>query len=53
VPVLNVGNDFQDNEKFEGTENPLLYARSYDLEFNCEFELLHYPFDRQTCYITV
>ena len=46
-------NEFQESEKFTGDTNPLVYARNYELKLGCEFALHYYPFDTQTCLVTV
>ena len=37
---------------FEGKENPLIYKRTYQEEFFCNFDYSWFPFDTQKCYIT-
>ena len=34
---------------FEGRTTPLAYARHYNIEFQCLFDMTFYPFDTQTC----
>ena len=34
---------------YEGNENPLTSSRIYNVEFICDYYLLYYPFDTQTC----
>jgi hypothetical protein len=43
----------QENVKFEGSENFLIYTRTYLIDLSCEFEQHSYPFDSQTCSIQV
>ena len=43
----------QENVKFEGSENFLIYTRTYLMDLGCEFEQHSYPFDTQTCSIQV
>ena len=38
-------------EVYSGAENPLVYERSYSLDLECDFDLHHYPFDSQECFI--
>jgi hypothetical protein len=52
-PVPNSVNEILENEIFDGTENSFLYNRTYELEFNCGFELHKYPFDYQNCHVDV
>jgi hypothetical protein len=46
-------NDVRENYFFSGAENLLLYNDTYELEFHCDFNLHTYPFDTQTCFISV
>ena len=51
---LNDINEFlQENEKFNGSENALVYSRMYKMTLLCNFILGKFPFDTQTCYIKV
>ena len=34
---------------FKGSENPLLYSRHHNIEFQCNFDMTYYPFDVQQC----
>jgi hypothetical protein len=43
----------QENIKYNGSENFLIFSRTYLMDFGCEFELHSYPFDSQTCSIQV
>ena len=47
IDVLN------EDEYFTGCSNPLVLSRIYDLELQCQFQLLYYPFDYQNCFINV
>jgi len=49
--VLN--SDLQENEESSGNQNSLEYARNFELELGCDFELQKYPFDTQICSIVV
>jgi len=42
-----------ENEVFKGSENPILYFRTYQLDLDCRFELKYYPFDFQFCTLEV
>jgi hypothetical protein len=43
----------QENMDFVGSENFLIYSRTYKMDLVCEFEQHNYPFDIQTCSIKV
>ena len=43
----------QENEKFNGTDNALIYSRTYKMTLLCNFLLEKFPFDTQICYIVV
>ena len=43
----------QENMEYKGSENFLIFSRTYLMDFGCEFELHSYPFDTQTCTIKV
>jgi len=32
---------------YHGSENPLIYRNTYEIELHCEFDLYNYPFDSQ------
>ncbi len=51
--ILNSPEEIQDNEIFEGHDNPLVYNRTYELVLACNFKLEKYPFDYQSCFIDV
>ena len=38
---------------YKGSENPILYTRSYSISFLCDYDLMLYPFDTQTCKIVL
>ena len=38
---------------FEGKENKLTFEMTYTKEFECEYQLMMYPFDTQTCTVDV
>jgi hypothetical protein len=43
----------QENIVYKGSENYLVYSRTYKMDLGCEFEQQSYPFDSQTCSIEV
>ena len=43
--------EVDEREIFEGSENALTMNQTYTHEFQCNFDLRRYPFDRQTCSI--
>ena len=43
----------QENVKYKGSENFLIYTRTYLMDLGCEFEQHSYPFVTQTCSIQV
>ena len=47
--------NFEQNEfeEFQGNENPIIFENIYFLKLTCKFDLHYYPFDTQTCLITV
>ena len=54
VSVVNEGNftwsemdKVDETEVFEGAENSLKMSQTYTLEFQCQYMLQHYPFDKQ------
>ena len=44
---------FQENLKFKGEENALIFSKTYKMAFHCNFWQHNYPFDTQFCYINV
>ena len=38
---------------FQGAENPIIYSRQFNMKLKCVFELLFFPFDTQTCSISL
>ena len=38
---------------FDGAENPIFYSRELNLKFKCDFKLALFPFDTQTCSISL
>ena len=51
--TLNSFTELQENEIFDGEDNPFVYNRTYDLNLSCIFKLENYPFDYQNCFIEV
>ena len=45
--------DPEETAYYEGAENPVTFAREYNQEFACDFELHNYPFDVQICQIVL
>ena len=45
--------DIENVAYYKGSENPLQYKRNFELTFNCQFNLKHFPFDRQVCTIVL
>jgi len=47
-------NEFlQENMEYKGSENDIIYSRTYKMNLVCELEQHNYPFDIQTCSIEV
>ena len=38
---------------FTGAETPILYSREINLNLKCDFNLQYFPFDTQTCFISL
>ena len=51
--MAKITTNFVENEIFSGSDNPLVFARNYELMLGCSFELHFYPFDTQICCIVV
>ncbi len=51
--IKDVNEFLQENIEYKGSENYLVYSRTYKMELSCEFEQHNYPFDIQTCSIKV
>ena len=43
----------QENMLYKGSENAVIYSRTYTMDLGCEFEQHSFPFDTQTCSIEV
>lgn len=52
-PQPNDDSELHEIAIYSGSENPILYLRSYELELRCTFKLEFYPFDAQQCKIEV
>ena len=39
--------------KYDGSENPISLVQELQFKHNCQFDLLYYPFDVQTCTLQV
>jgi len=52
-PKLHNENELHANEVFDGSSNPFIYKRIFNLDFSCDFELELYPVDYQECFIEV
>jgi len=50
---LDKNNNLQENELFDGSQNPFIYKRYFDLNLRCNFQFSSYPFDEQVCNILV
>ena len=46
-------NELQENEIFGGDKNPLTFQSYYDLTLRCSYEFIYFPFDHQSCHISV
>ena len=52
-PKLNSPTNINEAEIYDGGSNPFVYNRSYEMTFECNFDLEKYPFDHQNCHINV
>ncbi len=43
----------QENMQYKGSENAVIYSRTYTMDLGCEFEQHSFPFDSQNCSIQV
>ena len=50
---MGLSEKLQEEERFEGDCNDLVYLRNYILDFQCDLDLHEYPFDRQSFFVTV
>ena len=46
-------NELQETAFYDGAENPIFYSRKFNLKLKCDFKLGYFPFDTQTCFITL
>ncbi len=46
---LNPVHESEERYVFSGGENPLVYKRHYNVQFQCNFDMSFYPFDVQRC----
>ena len=45
--------DLQETAYFAGEDNPVFYSRDFNVKFKCNFDLRFFPFDTQTCSISL
>ena len=50
-PVISGLDVSVEDQIFEGSKNAIILKREFYHDFKCDFDLLWYPFDRQTCYM--
>jgi len=43
--------DVDERSLFDGGENPLVYSRHHNVQFQCNFDMTYYPFDVQRCHM--
>ena len=41
----------EDIDIYEGSDNPLIMSRVYNVKFICDYDMQWYPFDSQTCHM--
>ena len=41
----------EDIDIYEGSHNPLIMSRVYNVKFICDYDMQWYPFDSQTCHM--
>ena len=56
IRILKNGEPLADNTQnavealiYEGVDSRIIMTREYFVKFNCDFDLLMYPFDTQVC----
>ena len=52
-PTMSNDYDLQETAYFDGSENPVFYSRKFGVKLKCSFNLIYYPFDKQTCSIAL
>ena len=45
--------DLKETALYKGAENPVIYLREFNIKLKCTFHLVFFPFDTQTCSITL
>ena len=50
---LNKASDFNEGETYRGAENDILLTAYHQNDFECSYELSHFPFDIQKCSIDI
>ena len=45
--------NLKESALYDGKENPILFSRQFTEELNCAFDLSFFPFDSQTCSISL
>lgn len=50
---IETNNQIAEDYLYLGSENPIIYKNTYELDFNCFYDLTNYPFDYQNCNIEV
>ena len=51
--TASLNSQLQEDEKYQGIDNNLIYSRCFKMKLLCNFEQHFYPFDSQTCSIKV
>jgi len=52
-PHIELNNQIAEDYLYHGSENPIIYKNTYEMDFHCSYDLSEYPFDHQTCHIEV
>lgn len=52
-PKVSKYSDLNNALIYEGDLNPLVYTRTFSEQFECNFNLLYYPFDIQHCHMNL
>ena len=45
--------DLKETALYKGAENLVIYLREFNIQLKCTFHLVYFPFDTQTCSITL